>query len=140
MTGHGRSATLESPGERQHGRVRGQQMAAHELVDAVGQLLREAFLPSDSEPWWGDRLRAFSETVGGLLDAGALTDEQALELLSLLIAQIGETEVSDVTSDILDTAFDNVGRPVSAGLDSAPGEKPRTRIGERATFAWSGPP
>ena len=129
MTGHGRSATLESPGERQHGRVRGQQMAARELVDAVGQLLREAVLPGDSEPWWGDRLRVFSEAAGGLVDAGALTDEQALELLYLLVAQIGEAEVNSVTSDLLDTAFENVGRPVSAGFGSAPGEKPRTRIG-----------
>lgn len=134
-----RSGALRFLSEAQPERVEEQQLAANELVDAVGQLLTEAILHDESsESWWGDRLQTFSEAVMGLRDAGVLKDDQAVELLSLLLAQIGEAEVSRITSDLLDTALENVGRHINTGSESARGEKPATRMDVRAALAWSG--
>ncbi|WP_420637324.1 hypothetical protein [Candidatus Palauibacter sp.] len=139
MSEPGQSSALQFLGEPQSGRADEQQLAARELVDAVGQLLKEAILHDEStESWWGDRLRAFSEALMGLRDARVLTDDQALELLSLLLAQIGESEVSKITSDLLDAALGNVGRHVNAGLEFAPDRKPTTRLDVRAAFVGSG--
>ena len=117
-----------------------QQLAARELVDAVSQLLKEAILADESsETSWGDRLRVFSEAVLGLRQDGFVTDDQALELLSLFLAQIGETEVSKITSDLLDASLETVGRHINAGFETAPrNENPGTRMDVRAALAWSG--
>ena len=101
----------QSPGGPQLRRMAEQQVTARELVEAVGQLLREAILHDEtSEPWWGDRLRSFSEAAMGLRDAGVLTDDQVLELLSLFLSHVGEAEVSRITSDLLDSSLETVRR------------------------------
>lgn len=106
----------------QLGRVDGQQRAAGELVEAVGQLLKEAIVPDESsESWWGDRLRSFSEAAIGLREAGVLTDDQTLELLSLFIAHVGESEVSKMASDLLAASLGHVGRHINEGFESARG-------------------
>ena len=132
-----RSMAPQSPGGLRLRRMAEQQVAARELVEAVGQLLREAILHDEtSEPWWGDRLRSFSEAAMGLRDAGVLTDDQVLELLSLFLAHVGEAEVSRIASDLLDASLETVGRHINAGFETAPGAGiPGTRMGVRAALA-----
>lgn len=140
MNDQGQSLAPQLLGEPQSGRADEQQLGAHELVDAVGQLLKEAILDDEStESWWGDRLRVFSEAVLGLREDGVLTDDQALELLSLFLAPIGEAEVSKITSDLLDASLETVGRHIYTGLETAPrDESPGIRMDVRAALAWSG--
>ena len=135
-----RSVTLRLPDRPRRGEVDDQQLAARELVDAVGQLLKEAILVDESsETWWGDRLRAFSEAVLSLREDGVVTDDQALELLSLFLAQIGEAEVSKITSDLLDASLETVGRHMNSGFETSPRDEiPGTRMDVRAAFAWGG--
>ena len=133
------SSDLRFLGEPRSGRADERQLAAREVVDAVGQLLKEAILHDEStESWWGDRLQAFSEALVGLRDARVLTDDQALELLSLLLAQIDETEVSKITSDLLVASLDTVGRHINAGFEFAPAQTPTTHLDVRAAFAGRG--
>ena len=124
-------------GEPRSGGVDDQQLAARELVDAVGQLFREAILADESsEAWWGDRLRVFAEGVLGLRDGGFITDDQALELLSLFLAQAGEAEASKITSDLLEASLETVGRHMKVGVESPRrGGDPAGRVDLRGALA-----
>ena len=120
MNAQVRSIAPQSPGARQPGRVSEHQQPARELVEAVGQLLGGTILPNEtSEPWWGDRLRSFSEAALGLREAGILTDDQTLELLSLFLAHVGEAEVSKIASKLLDDSLETIARNVNAGFEAA---------------------
>ncbi len=140
MSELGQSSALQSLGEPQSGHPEERQLAARELVEAVGQLLREAVLHDEStESWWGDRLRAFAEAVLGLREDGVVTDDQALELLTLFLGQIGEAEVSQITSDLLDASLETVGRHIYTGFETVPRDESRgSRMNVRAALAWSG--
>lgn len=136
MTERVRSIGPQSPGGPQPGRLDEQQRTAGALVEAVGQLLKQAILHHEpSAPWWGDRLQSFSEAVMGLQDAGVLADDQALELLSLFLAHIGEAEASRMTWDLLDASLETVGRHINAAFETAPRAGiPGTRMDVRAAL------
>lgn len=120
-------------------RIDDQQRAAGELAGQVGQLLEQALLAADSsEPSLGDRMGAFAQAALRLRDEGVVTDDQVLELLSLFVAQLGEIEVSRMTSDLLDAAFETVVRHMNAGLRPPKRAASGDPMDVRAAFAWSG--
>ena len=111
---------------------------ALEVVDAVGQLLKTSIRADQTPEWWyGDRLRVFLEAVVDLRERGVVTDEQAIELLSLFIAQESEAEVSTIIFDLLDASLKTVARHMNVGPEfAASGRRPAARMDVRAASTW----